>query len=245
MKTLKESILKSVKAGKYVLIEEWCKKYLKSDYEITKDLKINLKDNKLNLHYEDYDELPEYIEFEDNPKLYLSISSFENPVIKSFRGLPKICGFLIINREFKEIPKLSIKANFVSLACKDAKTDNFYFEFFETPERESTLIVNYVSFKNVHVNNFKCLSISDDSRNGKIVYMKLLGFAPTNTAPKKNWLCKNEELIRYCDKPWINGAQKIAKYFNGLDTTDLETIDLGTKAKVIKHNNEWYKIEFK
>lgn len=72
MKTLKESILKSVKAGKYALVEEWCKKYLKSDYEITKDLKINLKDNRLNLHYEDYDELPDYIEFEDNPKLYLS-----------------------------------------------------------------------------------------------------------------------------------------------------------------------------
>jgi hypothetical protein len=245
MKTLKESILSSTNTGKKSLIETWCKKYLKSDYEITKDLKIKLKNNTLNLHYEDYDELPDYIEFEDNPKLHLSINSFENPVIKSFRGLPKICNSLIINHEFKEIPELSIKANFVSLACKDTKTDNFYFDFFETPERESTLIVRDISFKNVHANKFKCLSVSDDSRNGKIVYMKLIGFAPTNTAPKKNWLCKNEELIRYCDKPWTNGAQKIAKYFNQLDTTDLETINLGTKAKVIKHNNEWYKIEFK
>lgn len=245
MKTLKESILSSTNTGKNSLIETWCKKHFIKEYEITKDLKIKLKNNTLILHYEDYDELPDYIEFEDNPKLYLSIDSFKNPVIKSFRGLPKICGYLIINNEFKEIPELSIKANFVSLACKDTKTDDFYFDFFETSERESILNVSNLSFKNVHANKFKCLYVSDDSRNGKIVYMKLIGFAPTNTAPKKKWLCKNEELIRYCDKPWINGAQKISKYFNGLDTTDLETINLGTKARAIKHNNEWYKIEFK
>ena len=61
MKTLFESILKSVKAGKYALIEEWCNNHLKH-YKITPDCKvINADDTHIFLL--PISEVPEYIQF--------------------------------------------------------------------------------------------------------------------------------------------------------------------------------------
>lgn len=61
MKTLKESILKSVKAGKYALIEEWCNNHLKH-YKITPDCKVINADN-THISLLPISEVPEYIQF--------------------------------------------------------------------------------------------------------------------------------------------------------------------------------------
>ena len=69
MKSLYESILSSTKAGKHQLVQEWCEKYqpFGGNYKINSkgeiERSVSKSSTKLYLSFDDYTELPHYIQF--------------------------------------------------------------------------------------------------------------------------------------------------------------------------------------
>lgn len=92
MKTLYESILSSTKAGKHQLVQEWCEKYqpFGGNYKINSkgeiERSVSKSSTKLYLSFNDYTELPHYIQFADDEDLILFLGA--NP--KKIQGLLKI-----------------------------------------------------------------------------------------------------------------------------------------------------------
>lgn len=110
---LKESILKSVKAGKYALIEEWCKNHDIDNFKINSSCEIEMSNKYpfIELFFNDYDELPDYINIANHQKLCINLESERANSIKSFRGFPKECGSVMIDGCNGTIPELKIRCN--------------------------------------------------------------------------------------------------------------------------------------
>lgn len=127
MISLYESILKSVGAGKHVLIEKWCNEHqpFAGHWEITKDDEIACTQvgNTLILPFDTFSELPDYIQFKDDNFLKVAIgtSSYAKLNITSLRGLPKLCGKLIIKGGIRELPSFEISTGYFALHTPNLK----------------------------------------------------------------------------------------------------------------------------
>ena len=84
MKSLYESILKSVNAGKREKKKKWCQEHnpFAGNWEITKDDEIACTQvgNTLILPFDTFSELPDYIQFKDDNilKVMVGVSSYAN-----------------------------------------------------------------------------------------------------------------------------------------------------------------------
>lgn len=102
--TLKESILKSVKAGKYALVDDWCKNNITNEngYVINNDLTISDKNGAGIFIKSDCKDIPSYIKF-NTMEGYFTIGPCINTLTKE--QLPKSIGFLIL---FSNVDELNV-----------------------------------------------------------------------------------------------------------------------------------------
>ena len=127
MKSLYESILSSTKSGKLALIKKWCEENqpFAGNWEITKDNEIacTKRGGILILKFDTFSELPDYIKFKDDNFLMITvgIASHVKLNVKSLRGLPKVCGTLMIKGGIVELPSFEISTNWFSLHTPDLK----------------------------------------------------------------------------------------------------------------------------
>lgn len=121
MISLYESILQSVNAGKHAMVEKWCQEHnpFAGHWEITKDDEIACTKvgNTLILPFDTFSELPDYIQFKDDHFLTVEVgfSAYGKLNIKSLRGLPKLCGKLVIMGNFSELPGFEISTCYFAL----------------------------------------------------------------------------------------------------------------------------------
>ena len=160
MTTLKESILKSVKAGKYALIEDWCKKYIRENqYKIQSDYKITNAGNwDIYLVYTDKDlfpeapdTIPEYIQFGKLTRNFV-IGEHINEITQE--QLPEICEGCYIGNvvTLKNNLHFKVRSRFAFLC-------NSYFNRVKTFSKiEKGFAIEYTEYKE---NSFLDLSYSD------------------------------------------------------------------------------------
>lgn len=239
MKTLKESILKSVKAGVYADVEAWCKKYepFYGDYIITKDLTIAPKSKDLNLRLDFlfYNELPEYIKFETPYALNIGLSGSKIN-IKSFRGLPQKCHYVGISGHIKNLPKLEIEANILVLNAEVSNMDNIYIN---NPREGVLTIFNFdkVHFGKLHFSNLTQIKMLD--KIGKEFARNVASKAPANT----RWHAYYER-EKDLKTPIGEKCEKaLNSFFGTLKLDNCTTISYSKKYEFVKHNNQWYKVE--
>lgn len=119
MKSLYESILSSTKSGYYSLVEDWCKKHLRSlkngteehGWMINPSMKVtNWTDGRSvnTLHIpSEYDlDIPDYIKFDGNPKGNFMIGQALNHMKPN--QLPEVCEVLYISGYTKTIPSFKM-----------------------------------------------------------------------------------------------------------------------------------------
>lgn len=245
MKTLKESILKSVKAGKYALIEDWCKKY--NIYE--GKFKINTQGEIeptigfpfLELKFEDYTELPKYIKFADHPYLGIVINTKQpNLDITSWEGLPTNADRFIIRGEIGSLPKITL--NGLSL-CTFAGCIN---------NQKEIVDINFRKLQN-HPNHHNELSLN----KGFETFIKKFKFKNLSAIDVRSHFSETSignELLKQLgkdapvnkssyDKNAVTekGVKKIYDLFKDINMSDVDTIFLGWLTTLKKENGIWYK----
>lgn len=239
MKTLKESILRSVQAGKYTIIEEWCKKYLQDPFTINSKNEVCMSYHRLTLDFEDYNELPEYIQFADDDRLEISLLDRESSgKVTSLRGLPKICKNLYFYLE-KEIPALEIKViNEVELRKEPKITGDIYLK---TPFI-SLYNGDKIDFKKIHIEGLESINVKYSSFYSRLFKKCIKPFikdAILNSAPRGRF----DYFVRIEYKhPLPNDPKSgIEKAFGDLgDLKKLEAIYYSEKRSLINYNGDWY-----
>ena len=118
-----ELIGRSIEDSELNIIEKWCRehKIYNGKFKINskKEIEPVNPTSRLELTYEDYDELPEYIKFASHDRLDVTIGvpklqgmySNEKINIKSFRGLPEQVRYLNIKVNLDYFPELKITCN--------------------------------------------------------------------------------------------------------------------------------------
>jgi len=242
MKSLKESILSSTNTGKNSIIHkkinDWCNEHIDVDYTINSNNEIVIKKNQLHLLFDNYTELPEYIQFADNDKLELSIGSWTQYIeITSLKGLPKICYEFRLMSNVKELPSFEMKLNGV-----------FYFVGEISKLNDIYLDVREIVFK-----NRKAIDVSKiHAKNTNIIIIINSYYAPlfSKNIVKKSILNKNTEKSKssllvngYLKYPADENIEKeIDTFFGGnIDISDLDTIYYSYRYKLIKYKKRWYK----
>lgn len=164
--TLKESILKSVKAGKYALIDDWCKNNITNEngYIINDDLTISDKNGAGIYIKNDCKDIPSYIKF-NTIEGHFAIGPCINSLTKD--QLPKSTGFLTLfsNVEELNVDNITTKygMNILNIAykpnaLKKVKKFNIGVTDLYTPYSASSELdfseskLRYKDLKNINVN---------------------------------------------------------------------------------------------
>lgn len=245
MKTLYESILRSVGAGKHVMIEKWCNENQPFDghWEITKDEEIACTQtgNSLTLPFDTFSELPDYIQFKDDNFLtvFVGFSTYGKPNIKSLRGLPKLCNKLIIKGNINELPSFEINTNVFELYTpylrKTGKIiinmvgENREIRIKDMPYEEgkgfADLLPNLYVKGATYFNAVNCAYLGD-------TFSKLL-----------NRKAEMNKYVGHFQFPISDEALPlIEKYFGkNFDMSRLEEIVYTQNSQLIKRNGKWYR----
>lgn len=171
--SLKESILKSVKAGKYALVDDWCKNNITNEngYVINNDLTISDKNGAGIFIKNDCKDIPSYIKF-DRVEGYFTIGPCINTLTKE--QSPKSVGYLTLFSNVEELNIDNITTNYgmniLSIpnalnTLKKVKKFNItitdlYTPFSVTSELDFTQSkLRYNDLKNINI-NAKNISIS-------------------------------------------------------------------------------------
>lgn len=193
MTTLKESILKSVKAGKYALIEDWCKKYIRENqYKIQSDYKITNAGNwDIYLVYTDKDlfpeapdAIPEYIQF---GKLQQNFVIGEHINMITQEQLPEICEGCYIGNvvTLKNNLHFKVRSRFAFLASSFLKREKAFskiekgFTIEYTEYKENSFLD--LSFSSIHLKDLNKIKIIGSARG-----LNLQG-TPAGSSIRKEW----------------------------------------------------------
>lgn len=249
MKSLYESILKSVNAGKRAMIEKWCQEHnpFAGNWEITKDDEIACTQvgNTLILPFDTFSELPDYIQFKDDNilKVMVGVSSYANLNIKSLRGLPKLCGKLIIKGRIRELPDFEIKCGYFALHTPNLKktgkikiemfgeggSDDRVFRIKDMPYEEGKGFADLLP--NLHVNG---------ARQFDAMNCAYLGDTFSKLMNRKAEM--NKYVGRYEFPISDDALPLIEKYFGkNFDMSKLEEIVYTQNSELIKKNGKWYR----
>ena len=249
MKSLYESILKSVNAGKRAMIEKWCQEHnpFAGNWEITKDDEIACTQvgNTLILPFDTFSELPDYIQFKDDNilKVMVGVSSYANLNIKSLRGLPKLCGKLIIKGRIRELPDFEIKCGYFALHTPNLKktgkikiemfgeggSDDRVFRIKDMPYEEGKGFADLLP--NLYVKGARQFDAMNCAYLGD-TFSKLMN--------------RKAEMNKYVGRfqfPISDDALPlIEKYFGkNFDMSKLEEIVYTQNSELIKKNGKWYR----
>jgi hypothetical protein len=243
MQTLKESILSSTNTGKDSIIRkkinDWCNEHIDVDYTINSNNEIVIKKNQLHLLFDNYTELPEYIQFADNDELILIIGLWQQHIeITSLRGLPKICYEFRLKSNVNELPsfEIKIKGRFFIIG-EISKLKDIYLDVSEIVfKNEKRLDMSKIHAKNtniiiIHSNYYSPLF----SKN--VVKNSILN---KYTKKSKSYLVANSSYLKY---PADENIEKEIDAFFGhnIDLSDLDTIYYNYYYKIRKYKKRWYK----
>lgn len=136
MEALKESILKSVKAGKYALIEEWCKSHdiFKGDFKINSENKIectNPSCKYLEIVLADDEIVPDYIKFANNDSLTCKVYGtkyYYNGKTLDLHFLPEICYWTVIKMQVNLLTNLYTRTHELLIEGTADKMSNIVFD---------------------------------------------------------------------------------------------------------------------
>lgn len=247
MITLKESILSSTKTGKSgikKLIEKWCDEQniyyggytINSKYEIESNIGSTLlKLYSEDYGYNEYDELPEYINFASHKELAVQIGEIGAKLnIKSFRGLPEKCRSIHIQGRTDKLPYLKIDTKNLALAVK-AKT----IEGIECPNCEVLFVYNFntKNFKQMKLTGLKEIILRMGNVSSEFE-KKVASLAQSNYHPEYY-----NTLARYLKHPIDEKCEKeLYKFFGNIDLSNVERIDCVGKEEFIQYKGKWYKI---
>lgn len=239
MKSLQESIIKSVKAGKYALTEEWCKKFkpFNGFYKINeKNEIVRTKGDTLTLDFIEYDELPEYIQFASDPYLKVVIGGIYNlryakRNIKSLRGLPKKChNISILNCYLRNLPKLEIETEYCFIRAEIDNIEGLYVNFYGACELWIKDDIGK-TLDPLHIKGVKVIDFVNDFYFGDEFSKAIARKAPMNKYRNKYEFPVTEE-----------GLNVINTFFgNNIDISDLEEIRYTQNSKLVKRNGMWYR----
>lgn len=249
MISLYESILKSVGAGKHAMIEKWCQENnpFAGNWEITKDDEIACTQvgNTLILPFDTFSELPDYIQFKDDNflKVEIGTSSYANLNIKSLRGLPKVCGKLIIKGGIRELPGFELKCGYFALHTPNLKkTGKITIELFGEDGYDDRVIrIKDMPYEkgagfadllpNLHVKG---------ARQFDAMNCAYLGDAFSKLMNRK---AEMNKYVGHFQFPISDDALPlIEKYFGkNFDMSKLEEIIYTQNSELIKKNGKWYR----
>lgn len=255
MKTLnnyiKESILDDEdvlmnNANKYseiYIIEKWCKEHdiYSGHFKVNSAKYIEPTDNyfTLILNYEDYDELPKYINFAGNVDIRLVIGKgtymTKKVNVKSFRGLPNICSELLLRLNTQYIPDLNIKLNRIIFNTTAYNFGKFNITFFGD---RSTLRIRELGYRweegdlsFLKAKGVRVIDVVNDFNFGDRFSKQMARKAPMNKYKNK-----------FTDPVTDAGLEVIYNFFGKtIDTTKLEEIGYTQQSKVVKRNGKWYR----
>lgn len=256
MKTLYESILSSTKAGKHQLVQEWCEKYqpFGGNYKINSkgeiERSVSKSSTKLYLSFDDYTELPHYIQFADDEDLIVFLGA--NPKknsgiakdITSFRGIPRNVKNLYIFTGGKHLPDFEISTQYCSISAPFTKSFGKIVVNMKrgisvsgTVSGDSEFMVRSFNYgiekwpKTLIVNNARSISFVNASDMGdnfsKLLYKK----APMNRYVNKYEFPVTDE-----------GVKSIEDYFgNSVDLKTVQIIKYTQNSKLVKNGNQWFR----
>lgn len=255
MKTLNEYIKESIlddedvlmsttkKSSEEWIIRTWCEKYniFDGNFRVNNDLKIERtnKNSKLCLSFKDYNELPNYIQFEDDKDLIVNVGTeskdkydYSMGKIESFKGLPKRLKALTISTISDYLPDLELECDHIifniSRVTRYGKINlkvNDIVRFWDTPY-DLTEIPNKIKIKGAKV--LKITNCADFGDN----FSKILN----RKAPMNNY--KNKFEFPVTDA----GMENVKKFLGkSININDLESIEYTQNSKLVKYNNKWYR----
>lgn len=250
MKTLYESILDDEdilvnNANKYTeiaIIEKWCKEHniYNGHFKVNSKKDVEPTDNyfTLNLNYDDYDELPKYINFAGDDNIHLIIGNgtymTKKVSVKSFRGLPNICSKLSLKLNAQYIPDLNIKLNQIAFFTTANNFGKFNITFFGD---RSTLTIRKLGYRweddlsFLKAKGVRVIDVVNDFNFGDRFSKQMARKAPMNKYKNK-----------FTDPVTDAGLEVIYNFFGKtIDTTKLEEIGYTQQSKVVKRNGKWYR----
>jgi len=239
MISLYESILGSTKSGKRALVEQWCveNRPFNGHYEITSnnEIKCTQVGNALTISYEDYNELPDYIQFADDPNLEVILGGGmyrgRRVAPKSLRGLPKRCKVLNINLNALELPDLEITVDSLVVQTNITKLNKF--------------VVNFEGYHcNFRLRAFEIKSFDEITLNGVKIINMVNDFNWGDEFSKQ--VARKAEMNKYKDRyetPISDAALEVVNTFFGkhIDIKDLQEIDYTQNSRFVKNNGKWYR----
>lgn len=238
MKSLKESILSATKAGKYALAEDWCNKYLDSPFTINSKNEVCISNHYLTLNFEDYNELPEYIQFADDDRLEISLLDRENhEKVTSLKGLPKICNKLNLNLG-KEIPAFEM-----TVLTK--------VEFRQEPKITGDIRLNTptikllnsgkIDIKKIHIENLYTIDLRYSFFYSKLFKNSIKPFVKNAIVNTPAYGGFDPSRIEY-KHPLENDPESVIKKVFGdfCDVKTLEIIYYSDRRSLVKHDGQWY-----
>ena len=228
--SLKESILRSVKAGAYSIIDEWCKTHLdKTFYSINQNNQIEIKnDAVINL---DDKEVPDCIKFAPTSRTIYLNSKKSKKVDLSF--LPSWCSVLYLFIKADEISNLITKANYIDFHVDARKYINIVFADNNNGYGCRLTIGDGTSIKelkNMDLDKVYVLCIKDKSEMGLEFESELANKAPMNHS-------------HYLHEPIGDEAKKTFDKIFGKDINKMEltAIRYCNKYEYYKRSDKWYK----
>lgn len=239
MISLYESILKSVGAGKKVMIDKWCQENMpfEGHYEITKDLEIKSTQigQPLTISYEEYNELPDYIQFADDPTLVVKLGAGSYRSIrvapKSLRGLPKKCKSLEILLNAVELPDLEITVDHLFVQTNVVKLNKFNVNFEGEVCRFKIRSFKIKSFDELTIKGVKTIDMVNDFNWGDEFSKQIARKADMN------------KYKGHYETPVTDRGLEVINSFFGkhIDISDLQEIDYTQNSRLVKRNGKWYR----
>jgi hypothetical protein len=241
MKTLKESILKSVRAGKYGLAEQWCKDHniFNGNFEILSNGKIRRKGpESLVLAFNDYTEIPDSIEFADDPGLYIIIgdpqnfSNIDYIKITNFNKLPKKCRCLNIIENIERLPQLDICVEEVNVYGKIKEIDGLRINFSSGRKKFTFNYLTEKQLKNVYITGVAYIDFRSNVDANK-----------TFTKGLRKYKAEYNKFNK--ETPISEECEKFIKDFFGKNIDLSHTLDIVYgKIYMLKQIKEkWYKVK--
>ena len=239
MKSLYESILGSTKSGKRALVEQWCveNRPFNGHYEITSnnEIKCTQVGNSLTITYENYNELPDYIQFADDPNLKVTLGGGmyrgHRVAPKSLRGLPKRCKAFNIELNAIELPDLDITTEYLSIQTYITKLNKFNVNFVGDPCKLRIRAFEIKSFDELTIKGVKIIDLVNDFNWGDEFSKQVARKAEMNKYKG-----------RY-ETPISDAALEVVNTFFGkhIDISDLQEIDYTQNSRFVKSNGKWYR----
>lgn len=247
MITLYESILGTTKSGKTALVDLWLKEHLPDCYDqltLKSDGKIYWTGNQektLNVRYDTYDELPDFIQFADDDDMRLRIGNGTYMTklnnVSSFRGLPKkvkTCAFLLNS---DTLPEFEITCGFIDVNITPAT------------KRKGKIVVNFEGDnRRFRVRSFgyrppKEFEEAFELHNVRAIDM-VNDFHFGDEFSKR--IARKTQMNKYKNKyefPISKEGLEVVNTFFGkkTDVKGLEEISYTQNSKLVKHKGEWYR----